>query len=270
MNNYYLPQKATIKEIRKFTSLIKSYTLELDGRKIFSFIPGQFIMVSLSGYGEAPFGIASSPFRNKEIKICVRRVGVVTNALDCLKVGDKIGLRGPFGNGFPIQELENKDIIMVAGGTGIAPIASLVEYLITFRPKFNKIYLLYGARTPNDLLFFSEFKRWNKFIKLCLTVDQPDKNWQKNIGLVTTLCSTIQVDCRNTKVIMCGPPIMYKSMCKELNKLKITDDNIYVSLERRMRCGIGKCQHCSFGNKYVCLNGPVFKYSEIKNIPEEG
>lgn len=269
MNNNYLPQKVIIENIENFTPEMKFYTFKLTNNQKFKFTPGQFAMVSVLGYGEAPFGIASSTFKKDNFKICVRKVGQLTKALDKLKTGESVGIRGPYGNGFPLKELEGKDIILAAGGTGIAPVVSLVEYLITFRPKFGKISLLYGAKTPSDLLFSSEFKRWNKSIELCLTVDQPNKKWQQKVGLITGLCETINIDCQKTKVIMCGPPIMYKNMVSELGKMNISKDNIYVSLERRMRCGIGKCQHCVFGTKYVCQDGPVFKYSEISNLPEE-
>ena len=270
MNNNYLPKEAIIEKIESFTPEIKLYTFKLANNQKFEFIPGQFVMVSSLGYGEAPFGIASSPFKKDNFKICVRKVGGVTKALDKLEVGCYSGIRGPYGNGFPLKELEGKDIILAAGGTGIAPIVSLVEYLTTLRPKFGKIYLLYGAKTPSDLLFSSEFKRWSKSIELCLTVNQPDRKWQQKVGLITGLCKIIEVDCQKTKAIMCGPPVMYQAMTSELKKIGIKENNIYVSLERRMRCGIGKCQHCVFGTKYVCQDGPIFKYSEISNLPEEG
>ena len=270
MNNNYLPREVIIEKMESFTSEMKLYTFKLVNNQKFEFTPGQFVMVSVLGYGEAPFGIASSSFKKDNFKICVRKVGQLTKALDRLEVGYHSGIRGPYGNGFPLKKLEGKDIILAAGGTGIAPIVSLIEYLVALRPKFGKIFLLYGAKTPSDLLFSSEFKRWNKSIELCLTVDQPDRKWQQKVGLITGLCKTIDTDCQKTKVIMCGPPVMYKVMVSELEKMNIPKDNIYVSLERRMRCGIGKCQHCVFGTKYVCQDGPVFKYSEISNLPEEG
>ncbi len=270
MKNNYLPKEVIIKKIESFTPDTKLYTLKLTNNQKLEFAPGQFVMASLLGYGEAPFGIASSPFKKDDFKICVRKVGQLTKFLDKLKVEDSFGVREPYGNGFPLKELEGKDIILAAGGTGMAPIVSLVEYLTALRPKFGKIYLLYGAKTPDDLLFSSEFAKWGKSIELCLTVNEPDKNWKEKTGFITGLCKTIEVDCQNTKVIMCGPPIMYKAMVSELEKLDISNDNIYVSLERRMRCGIGKCQHCVFGTKYVCQDGPVFRYSEINNLPEEG
>jgi sulfite reductase subunit B len=268
MNNY-LPQKAIIKEIEIFTPDIKLYTLKYKNSQKIKFTPGQFLMVSVLGVGESPLGIASSPFRGDTFRLCVRRVGKVTNALDKLKVGDEIGVRGPYGNGFPLKELEGKDILMVAGGTGIAPIVALIEYIISFRPKFNDVFLFYGARTPKDLLFSEEFKKWAKSINLCLTVDEPDKKWSGNTGRVTNLCKNVEIDCQNSKVIICGPPLMYKNMASELKKIGIGHNDIYVSLERRMRCGIGKCQHCVFAEAYVCLNGPVFSYSQIKDLPEE-
>lgn len=270
MNNYYLPKKSTIIGIKNFTPKVKLYTLKLSNNQKFEFIPGQFVLISILGFGEAPFGICSPFYKKDLVQICVRKIGRVTAAFDKLTVGDEVGLRGPYGNGFNLKDLENKDIVLVAGGTGIAPIVSLAEYLIAFRPKFGKIYLLYGARTPQELLFDSEFKRWQKNINLCLTVDQPNKAWKENIGLITTLCKVIKVNYKNSKAIMCGPSIMYKNMVEHLKKLGISENDIYVSLERNMRCGIGKCQHCVYGTKYVCQDGPIFKYKDISNIPEEG
>jgi NAD(P)H-flavin reductase len=270
MNNYYLPQSVVIEGIKEYTPEFHLYTLKFKDKRDMSFVPGQFIVLSILGYEEAVFGVASSPLEKESFDICVRKVGTLTRALDGTKVGDEVGIRGPYGNGFPLEVLENKDLILAAGGTGIAPIASLAEYLIANRSEFNNVYLLYGARTPSDLLFSDQFERWNKSINVHLTVEKPDGEWNRNVGMITSLCETVEFECRDTAALMCGPPVMYRFMVKELEKLGVGQDRTYVSLEMRMRCGIGKCQHCSYGKKYVCLDGPVFSYQEIADIPEEG
>lgn len=269
--NKYLTKKATILKIKRVNPSTKLYTIKLDDslwQKKFVFLPGQFVLVSLPGFGEAPFAICSSPFEKNHFDLCIRNVGTLTGALDSLKEKAKIEIRGPLGNGFPIKEMENKDIVLIAGGTGIAPITSMVEHILKQRDKFQKVYFLYGAKTPKDLLFSDRFRKLQKEIDICLIVQNPDKNWKKERGLVNKLCKKIDVDSKNTICLMCGPSIMYPALYKDLKKLKIAPENIYVSMERRMRCGLGKCQHCSFGKYYVCLNGPIFQYSKIKGMPE--
>jgi NAD(P)H-flavin reductase len=270
MRNEYLPIQTDIRKIVKYTPEFTRYTLGSLNNGAFEFVPGQFIVLSILGYEEAVFGVASSPLQRETFDICVHRVGSLTGALDRLEVNDSVGIRGPYGNGFPLREFEDKDVILAAGGTGIAPIASLVEHLIAYRERFNNVYLLYGARTPSDLLFSDEFERWSESISLNLTVDKPDEGWRKHVGLITSLCQDVDFECHQTIVAMCGPPVMYRFMVEELGKLDLGPIDIYVSLEMRMRCGIGKCQHCSYGTKYVCLDGPVFDYREIAGIPEEG
>lgn len=270
MKNLYRPSFALITQIKKFSSNTTYFEVYLEHSHFrladgLSFVPGQFVMAGLWGFGEAPLGLCSSPFNQNKFSLCFREAGNLTQALGYLKVGDKITVRGPFGNGFPLDKMRGKDIILTAGGTGIIPLASLVEYILTKRKNFGQVHLLYGARTPDDLLFKDRYRRWEKSIELCLTVDEPTPYWHGSLGLVSDLCHKIEVEPENTLVIMCGPGPMYKVMNETLVPLGVLEKNIYVSLERRMRCGIGKCQHCTAGDEYVCLNGPVFRYDKIKN-----
>lgn len=269
MENLYKPQLAEIKNIEELSSSVKLFTLKLE--KKFKkntdglyFIPGQFVMAGEIGYGESTFGLASSPY-DPDVKICVRKVGNVTGELHRKKTGDKITIRGPYGNGFPIEKMNRKSVIMAAGGVGIPPIVSLLEYITHDRKKFAETHLLYGSAAPKDLLFKKEYPRWQKSeIDLCLTIDKPSPDWQGEIGFVSGLCKKIEIDPRRTIAAICGPGPMMKSIEETIHPLGIADENIYVSDERRLKCGIGKCQHCAAGKKYICMDGPVFQYSEIK------
>ena len=229
------------------------------------FTPGQFILAGVWGYGEAPFGIASSPFERRFIEIGVRRVGTVTAALHRLGEGDEITVRGPYGNGYPISFFEKKDIVMVTGGCGIPPIAALCDYIVAKREMFDNVYLLYGAKTPNDLLFQDRYQQWEeKEIRVLLSVDQPTPDWKGNVGLVSELVREIKINPNEAVAAMCGPGPMTKALENILRPLGIADRRIFVSEERKMSCGIGKCQHCTCGDKYVCTDGPVFNYDEVQ------
>lgn len=269
MKNIYRPQKVIIKKIEEHSSDVKLFRLVkpngrfADNELGLAFRPGQFILAGLMGYGEAPFGPASSPFENGYLDILVRQVGTLTLAMHRLKQGDQIFLRGPMGNGFPLDFLEGKDIVLVAGGCGIPSIASLIEYIIKRRRLFNNVYLIYGARTPDGLLLKAQSKRWEEDIKVILTVDQPDKNWQGHVGMVSALIDEIEINPTNTVASMCGPGPMMDVLEKILRPLGISDRRIFVNMERKMQCGIGKCQHCLVGDKYTCQDGPVFFFDQI-------
>jgi NAD(P)H-flavin reductase len=259
--NLYQPQQVKILRIDALSADVKRFRLN---KRLPFFIPAQFVLAGLWGYGESPFGIASSPYQKKYIDIVVRNTGGnVTSALHKLKEGDEITLRGPYGNGFPLPFFEGKDLVLATGGCGIPPIAALIEYIIRNREKFGRVYLLYGARTPNDLLMRDEIKRWRKNIEVILTIDRPAPGWQGNIGFVTELVKQIDINPRRAAATMCGPGPMMDALEKILRPLGISDRRIFVSMERKMQCGIGKCQHCVVGDKYVCLDGPVFNYDEI-------
>jgi NAD(P)H-flavin reductase len=267
MKNIYLPQSAKIAAIKDLSHNVKLFRLKLRQnpplKNGLCFVPGQFALIGVWGYGEAPFGIASSPWENKYAEVIVRRVGTLTSQLHRMRAGDEITFRGPYGRGFPLEFFQGKDLIMVTGGCGIPPIASLIEYIIKNRELFNEVYLLYGAAAPQDILLKDKIKQWEKKIKVILTVDQPDKNWRGHVGMVSGLIPYIQVDPQNTAVAMCGPGPMTRALENILKPLGISDRRIFVSEERRMQCGIGKCQHCTSGEKYVCLDGPVFNFDEI-------
>ena len=268
MENLYKPFKVKIAKIEKHSSKVKLFRLEKDdlfkkNKNKLVFEPGQFILVSHFGYGEAPFGIASSPYQDSFIEIVVRRVGTLTKSLHKLKSGDEIFMRGPYGNGFPLDFMSGKDVVMVTGGCGIPPIAALIEYIVSNKNKFGRVYLIYGAKTPDDLLMRDNLKRWGKDIKILLTVDKPDKNWKGYKGMVSELIDEIKIDAKDAVVAMCGPGPMMEALEKILRPLGISDRRIFVNMERKMQCGIGKCQHCVTGDKYVCQDGPVFNFDEI-------
>lgn len=269
MKNIYKPFKVSIVKIGEHSSDVKLFRLQKE-KGHFSvndqgivFNPGQFVLVSNFGYGEAPFGIASSPFEARYVDIFVRRAGCLTKALHQLKKGDQLFLRGPYGNGFPIDFMSGKDVIMVTGGCGIPPMAALTEYIIEKKWKFGRVYLIYGARTPADLLMKDNLEKWDKDIKVILTVDQPDKNWKGHVGMVSKIVKEIKVDPLDAVAAMCGPGPMMDALEYILRPLGVSDRRIFVNMERKMQCGVGKCQHCTVGDKFVCQDGPVFNFDEI-------
>ena len=271
----YIPREATIKRIEKLTEFEKLFEIELENDEIFSFQPGQFVEVSILGVGEAPISISSPPSNNNSFELVVRRVGNVTNKLHTLKVGDKIGIRGPFGRGFDVKNLEGKNLIFVAGGIGMVPMRSLISFILddSNRDKYGIVTILYGSKTPKDILFMDEIREWEKKrdVVVKLTVDTCPEGicWDGCVGLVTSLFPEVKwQDIENTAAVVIGPPVMYKFVIKCLDTIGVREENIYVSLERRMKCGIGKCGHCQINGIYVCKEGPVFNYTEIKNLPE--
>jgi NAD(P)H-flavin reductase len=260
MKNLYLSQTVKIEKIETLSPNVKLLRL----KKRLDFTPGQFVLAGLWGYGEAPFGLASSPLEKRYFDLIIRKTGIVSSAIHSLKKGKEITIRGPYGNGFPLNFFENKDIVMVSGGCGIPPIASLIDYLIGNRRKFGRLYLLYGAAAPGDILIKDRIKQWEKAgVKILLTVDRPTADWQGYVGLVTELVNEIKINPLDAVSAMCGPGPMTAAVEKILKPLGIADRRIFVSEERKMQCGIGKCQHCTTGDKYVCLDGPVFNYDEI-------
>ncbi len=269
MKNLYKPFKVRIVKIEKHSSNVKLFRFQKEkgnfavNEKGIVFIPGQFILISHFGYGEAPFGIASSPFETRYVDVLVREAGCLTKALHQLKQGDQIFIRGPYGNGFPVDFMVNKDVVMITGGCGIPPISALTEYIIECRKKFGRTYLIYGARTPSDLLMKDNLAKWNKYIKVILTVDESDKYWKGHVGMVTKIIKEIKIDSLDAVAAMCGPGPMMDALEKILRPLGISDRRIFVNMERKMQCGIGKCQHCVTGDKYVCKDGPVFHFDEV-------
>ena len=276
-NTIHIPRKATIKKIEKLTEAEKLFEIEMDDKKPLGHKPGQFVEVSIFGIGEAPFGFASPPSEKPTFEIAVRKIGNVTSKLHEMSVGDKIGVRGPLGNGFDVKAMEGKNLLLTLGGIGMYPMRSLINYVLDKknRKKFKQIIILYGAKRPKEVLFLNEIQEWKKCDDTTckLTVDRCEHGecWDGDIGLITTLFPKIRadkLDSKNTLSIIIGPPVMYKFVIKCLQTLGIPDENIFVSLERRMKCGVGKCGHCQINGVYVCKEGPVFNYSQIKNLPE--
>ena len=267
----YTPVSARIAKVRPQTALEKVFTVELPEGLSLGHRPGQFVEVSVLGVGEAPISISSSPSRsNGSFELCVRKVGDVTNALHRLQPGDFVGIRGPFGRGFPFEKFRGKDVLFAPGGLGLAPLRSLINQVMDERAMFGRVIILYGARNPSELLFKDELEQWGARpdVELMVTVDKGDETWSGNVGVITTLFRKISINPRNTVGITCGPPVMYRYVLMEFFGKGISEGNIYLSLERRMKCGVGKCGHCQINNVYACQSGPVFPYLEIKGLEE--
>jgi sulfite reductase subunit B len=251
------------------TASEKLFEIQLDGNKPLGHKPGQFVEVSIYGVGEAPISVSSSPTRlNGAFELVVRKVGNVTGALHNMKAGDAVGIRGPFGTDFPANELKGRDLLFVAGGIGLVPARSFINYAIDHKKDYGRIIVLFGAKTPSDRLFAKEIEEWKNQVEFMETVDKGDANWKGNVGVITTLFPKINIDPRKTTAVIVGPPIMYKFVLIECKKKDISDNDIVMSLERRMKCGVGKCGHCQMNGIYVCQKGPVFRYSEIKDVKE--
>lgn len=273
--NIYAPHLMTIKKVRDEAENIKTFTLEFNDAKLrnsFAYRPGQFGEVTMFGVGEAPISITSSPFMKGYLELSVAGVGKVSRALHKKDIGDAIGFRGPYGNTFPFDEVAGKDILYVAGGIGLAPLRSLINQMFAERQKFGKISILYGCRHPKLLCFMDDLERWGKVpnSEVMITVDtNPANEWKGNIGVVGSLLPKIKLDLEKTVSFVCGPPIMIHYVILDLLKMGFKGDRIVTTMERRMECGLGKCGHCNIGEKYVCFDGPVFSYQQLKDLGEE-
>jgi NAD(P)H-flavin reductase len=274
IDSIYVPSPAKIVKVETMTALEKLYTVELPQGQSLGHKPGQFVQVSLLGIGEAPISISSSPSRsNGTFEMCVRKVGDVTTAMHNLGEGATIGVRGPFGTGFPLEKFKGRDILVVAGGLSLAPVRSVINQVFDERGSYGRFIILYGAKTPNDLLFKDELAAWSKRddVELLTTVDRGDAEWTasgRNVGVITTLFPKISIDPRNTIAVTEGPPIMYRFVLMELLGKGIPEGQIWLSLERRMKCGVGKCGHCQINGLYCCQQGPSFSYAQIKGVEE--
>ncbi len=271
--NPYRPWPARITSIIDLTEQERLFELRIidDGvREAFEFTSGQFVELSIFGVGEAPISISSAPSKQGFIELCVRNAGDVTGALHRKQCGDVVGIRGPFGRGFPFEEMKGNDVLLVAGGLGIAPLKSLINHIHDDRHDFGKVTILYGAKNPSEILFRYQFDMWKHRddFDLILTVDDPDESWGDEVGRVTRLFDMIDIEPENTYGAICGPPVMYKYVIEEMRNKAMDVDKIYVSFERRMKCGIGKCGHCGVGHQYACIDGPVFNFWEAMNLQE--
>jgi NAD(P)H-flavin reductase len=267
---------AEITGIYPLTATEKLYQIQItdpDQRDRFSFLPGQFVMLELPGIGEAPFSIASSPLQRGDLELCIRAVGNLTNFLARVKQGTKVGISGPFGTHFPLEKMEGQDLLLIGGGLGIVPLRSPLSAVLENRSSYGRVDIMYGAKSPAELLFTYQYEEWRRFdINLGITVDQGDKSWQGRTGLITGLLQerlAHNAGLRdNTYAIVCGPPVMFHFVCKMLTEAGLPMQKMFVSLERRMHCGRGKCCRCNIGSTYTCLDGPVFDYWSVLNLKE--
>lgn len=274
IENPFKPKAARI--VRQY-DLIKDHRFfqlrHIDMKKAmsFSYNPGQFIMLSIPGVGEAPVSISSTPSRPGILELGVRKVGIVTDALFQKKDNEVVYIRGPYGNGFKLDQMVSRNIIIVAGGLGVIPLRSILYYVLDNRDQFKQIFFLYGTRTPDEFLFKTEFFQIKQRddIKCLYTVDKPNAKWTENVGVVTKLFEYLpKLDPHETIGVVVGPPVMYKFVIDEFLKLKIPKNQIQLSLERRMKCGIGKCGHCAIEHLYTCMDGPVFTYWDTLHFRE--
>lgn len=269
--NPYLPQAAEIMEIKRLSKDVKSFIVRFTDKEAmhsFKFMVGQFVMVSLWGVGEAPISITSSPHEENYLELCIKDTGRLTHYIHQLTDGDRIGIRGPYGNHFPVERLTGKDLLLAAGGIGIAPIRSVAAEVIRNRDLYNKVTIIYGARTPSDLIYSEELGKTcvENNVRLLLTVDNGDGSWKGKTGFVSELCSELHLSPTIASALICGPHLMMEAVTGRLISMGFQEDQIYLSLERQMRCGVGKCGHCYVNGKYVCEDGPVFSYSEIRRF----
>ncbi len=270
-DNVYLPHIAVIDKIIEETPTVRTYHFNFKDEKLredFTFESGQFGECSVFGVGEATFCISSSPTRRDHLEFAVQRVGRVTNAMDRLGVGAEIGFRGPYGNSFPLDYLGGKNLVFVGGGIGLAPLRSLIWNVVDNRDKYGKIDIFYGARSPRDLCFKYDLDAWDadKTVNMVTTIDREDKDWKGKVGLVPNVLTEVAPSANNAVAIVCGPPIMIRFTFPALEKLGFTPEQMVTTLEKRMKCGIGKCGRCNIGNLYVCRDGPVFSYAQIKEF----
>lgn len=271
MINSYHPNQGIIKNVKFETTNTNTYTIAFSDSKLqkdFSPKPGQFIMLSIFGAGESAISL-SDIGKNNSIITTIRNVGSVTNSILSLEKGNYIGIRGPYGNAWPLDKIKGKDVLLVSGGMGIAPLRGVINYIKNNRKDYGFIEVLYGARTPNDMIFTYEFDKWRKIrrSRLELTVDSipVESQFECKQGLVTSCFPRMKTKIKNSVAFICGPEIMMRYAAKCLETIGFKDDQIYLSLERRMKCGIGKCGHCQVGLKFVCKDGPIFSYGDIKH-----
>ncbi len=246
-SDIYLPRPATVRSRTVLTATEMLFDLQLEDGRPLQHLPGQFVEVSLPGVGEAPISVSSSPDRRDSFELVVRRAGRVTSALHDCRSGQMIGIRGPFGTHFPVDGvLRGRNVVFVAGGIGLAPLRSAIHYVLNHRADYGRVTILYGTKSPFERMFLDELDDWSRRpdVTFMETVDRADPTWKGNVGVITRLIPTAGIDPRRSIVVACGPPIMYKFVIVCLTSIGVTNENIFVSLERRMKCGVGKCGHC--------------------------
>ncbi|MCU0455902.1 MAG: FAD/NAD(P)-binding protein [Bacteroidales bacterium] len=266
-NNIYKPFRAKLTKVIEESPLIKTFVLRPDEE--FAFKTGQFIELSVDGIGEAPFTPSSSPLVRDMLEVTVMKTGYMTGYMHDMKPGEYMGIRGPFGRGYPVERFFDKEVLILGGGCGFAPIRSLLYNLIAISDKLRKVTLCYGSKTPEDCIYkpyIAELRKTPKF-EVLRSVDKADSNWNERVGVVTVLLDDVKVDISNSVAVVCGPPVMMKFGTLKLLEMGYPEHDIYLSMEKNMSCGLGKCGHCMMGEYFVCKDGPVFTYAEIKNQP---
>jgi len=239
-------------------------------RQLFEFRPGQFVMLEVPGFGEVPISISSSSNNREYVELCVRKSGRTTNILHQAKKGAKVGIRGPFGTSFPMEKMAGHNVLLVAGGLGLAPLRAPIYWACEHRDEFKDVHVLYGTKNPDQMLFTYQYEEWERVdhIKLHTIVEEANGGWKGKIGLITDLFKEIDITPDDTYAIVCGPPVMFKFVCDHLDGLGIPMNRMFVSLERRMHCGMGKCCRCMVGSTFTCVDGPVFDYWSVLNLKE--
>lgn len=268
-----IPQIGVVTDIRKDTPDVKTFrVVGLDGKKVFEHIPGQCAMLSMPGVGEALFSITSSPTNRDFLEFSIKKCGCVTEWLHQMEVGQQITIRGPYGNGFPVESaLKGKDLLFIAGGIGLAPLRSVINYVRDNRANYGSVQIVCGSRSKDDLVDYQEIiNEWmaDAGIEVNLTIDREQEGWDGHVGFVPNYVKELNPDVRKT-VLMCGPPIMIKFTLAGLKELGFQDTQVYTTMELRMKCGIGKCGRCNIGSKYVCKDGPVFRFDQLGELPNE-
>ncbi len=269
--NPLLPQVCEIVKIVDETPDIKTFTVKtLDGKKPFTPLPGQLGMFSVVDFGEGMFSITHQG--EDYLDFAIKRCGLMTDALHTVDVGQKIGLRGPFGNCFPYEEIKGKDVIIIGGGVGCAPVRSLIYWILEHRADYGKLSIIYGGRSKEDLCFKEDlFENWPKEpnTDVYTTIDRAQEGWDGHVGFVPAYLEELKFSPENSVAVVCGPPIMIKLCMETLSKMGFTDEQLITTLEMRMKCGIGKCGRCNIGSKFICLDGPVFSQAELRDLPDE-
>ncbi len=268
MKNIYLPLQTKVLDIIEETPSIK--TLVLKPPKPIPFRAGQFMQLTVPGIGEAPFTPSSSPFETEQMEITILKAGRVTNAVHELKPGDVVGLRGPFGKGYPIEKFEGKEILVIGGGVGLAPLRALLNALFHDINKYKRVSIKYGARNPSELCFRRQYEEWQKLpgVDITVTVDSGDGKWNGHIGLVTELLDDLDINLNNAYAVTCGPEIMLKFVTLKLLSVGFKPEQIYLSMNRKMSCGMGLCGRCNIGPYYLCKDGPDMNYAKIQHYPD--
>ncbi len=265
--------KAEITNITKLTDMEKLFHIRLvrqSERERFTFLPGQFVMVEVPGYGEIPISISGSTTQRGMLELCIRRAGLVTGVLHRAQPGSLVGIRGPFGTHFPLERMKSNNVLLIAGGLGLAPLRSAIFSVTENRADYENVHILYGTANPSNLLFDYQYEQWRRVdgVELSIIVDRGDESWRGPVGRITDLLPSVGDVSRDTFAIVCGPPVMFKYVCNWLSEQGMPMQRMFVSLERRMHCGMGKCCRCNVGSTYTCVSGPVFDYWTVMNLKE--